>query len=94
MVYSLTLEVLEQYGVARRLAALGIRARRFTIRDRDQVLMVVPFDRLLTAFPFALLVSVPFLDGTFKIVTSADEAPMDPDVDFVQGQLDAPRSAS
>ena len=34
----------------------GIRARRFTIRDHDQVLMVVPFDRLPIAFPFTLLV--------------------------------------
>jgi 2-polyprenyl-6-methoxyphenol hydroxylase-like FAD-dependent oxidoreductase len=194
VVYSRTLEVLEPYGVAQRLVAEGIRARRFTIRDHDQVLMVVPFDRLPTAFPFTLLVSqavtesilvqrlgelgirvqrpcelkslqqdgggvtarfasgqemrarylvgadgmhstvreqvgigfktsgsgssysladvhlsgglpkdevavyfspegqlvsVPFVDGTFKIVTSIDEAPKAPDMEFVQQQIDA-----
>ncbi len=57
VVYSRTLEVLEPYGIARRLAAYGIRARRFTIRDHDQILMVVPFHRLPTTFPFTLLVS-------------------------------------
>jgi 2-polyprenyl-6-methoxyphenol hydroxylase-like FAD-dependent oxidoreductase len=194
VIYSRTLEILEPYGVAQRLVALAIRARRFTIRDHDRVLMVVPFDRLPTAFPYTLLVSqavtesvlaqrlvelgirvqrpyelkslhqdaggvtatfascepiparylvgadgmhsrvreqagvgfgtngsgnsysladvhlsggvpkdevavyfspegqlvsVPFIDGTFKIVTSVDQAPQNPDVDFVQRQLDA-----
>ena len=37
----------------------GIRARRFTIRDHDQVLMVVPFDRLPTSIP----VHAPGLSG-------------------------------
>src|SRR5438094_3429482 len=57
VVYSRTLAVLEPYGAAQRLVAQGIRERRFTIRDHDQVLMVVPFDRLPTAFPFTLLIS-------------------------------------
>lgn len=57
VVYPRTLEVLEPYGVAERLAMQGIRASRFTIRDRDKVLMVVPFDRLPTAYPYTLLVS-------------------------------------
>ncbi len=57
VVYSRTLEVLDPYGVARRLVSRGIRAPRFTIRDRDRVLMRVRFDRLPTAFPFTLLVS-------------------------------------
>jgi 2-polyprenyl-6-methoxyphenol hydroxylase-like FAD-dependent oxidoreductase len=56
-VYSRTLEVLEPLGVAWRLASQGIHAPRFTIRDRDRVLMVVPFDHLPTAFPYTLLVS-------------------------------------
>ena len=51
------LEVLEPYGVSGRLVAQGIRARRFTIRDHDQILLVGPFDRLHTAFPYTLLVS-------------------------------------
>jgi 2-polyprenyl-6-methoxyphenol hydroxylase-like FAD-dependent oxidoreductase len=57
VVYARTLEVLEPYGVAERLAAEGIHARRFTIRDRDKVLMTVPFDWLPTAYPYTLLVS-------------------------------------
>ena len=57
VVYSRTLEVLEPYGVARRLVSQGIHARRFTIRDRDRVLMNVPFDWLPTAYPYTLLVS-------------------------------------
>lgn len=57
VVYSRTLEVLEPYGVAHRLAARGIHAPRFILRDRDSVLMTVPFEQLPTAFPYTLLVS-------------------------------------
>ena len=57
VVYSRTLELLEPYGVAQRLASQGIHARRFTIRDRDRVLMNVAFDWLPTAYPYTLLVS-------------------------------------
>jgi 2-polyprenyl-6-methoxyphenol hydroxylase-like FAD-dependent oxidoreductase len=50
----------------------------------------VPRDEVAVYFsPEGQLVSVPFVDGTYKIVTSVDEAPRDPDVDFVQKQLDA-----
>ncbi|HZQ56038.1 MAG TPA: FAD-dependent oxidoreductase [Bryobacteraceae bacterium] len=57
VVYPGTLELLDPYGVAERLVARGIRTPKFTIRDRDHVLMPVPFDKLPTAFPYALLVS-------------------------------------
>jgi 2-polyprenyl-6-methoxyphenol hydroxylase-like FAD-dependent oxidoreductase len=57
VVYPRTLELLEPYGVAQRLASQGIHARRFTIRDRDRVLMNVAFDWLPTAYPYTLLVS-------------------------------------
>jgi len=57
VVYSRTLEVLEPYGVAGVLAAQGIHAPQFTIRDRDKVLITVPFDRLPTAYRYTLLVS-------------------------------------
>lgn len=57
VVYPRTLEVLEPYGVAQRLTARGIHARRFTIRDRDRALVNVAFDRLPTAYPYTLLVS-------------------------------------
>ena len=57
VVYPGTLELLDPYGVAERLAARGIHTPQFTIRDRDRVLMPVPFDKLPTSFPYALLVS-------------------------------------
>jgi 2-polyprenyl-6-methoxyphenol hydroxylase-like FAD-dependent oxidoreductase len=57
VVYPRTLEVLEPYGAAEQLAARGLHARRFTIRDHDRVLMTVPFGQLPTAYPYTLLVS-------------------------------------
>jgi 2-polyprenyl-6-methoxyphenol hydroxylase-like FAD-dependent oxidoreductase len=57
VVHARTLEVLETIGVADRLVARGIPARRFTIRDRDRVLMPVTFDRLPTRYPYALMLS-------------------------------------
>src|SRR6266545_2453112 len=43
--------------VVERLATLGIHARRFTIRDRDRVLIPIDFDRLPTRYPYTLMVS-------------------------------------
>jgi 2-polyprenyl-6-methoxyphenol hydroxylase-like FAD-dependent oxidoreductase len=57
VVYPATLEELAPLGIAQRLVAKGIQSPRFTIRDRDRVLMPVPFGKLPTAFPFTLLVS-------------------------------------
>lgn len=57
VIYPRTLEVLDPYGAAEPLAARGIHALRFTIRDHDRILMTVPFDRLRTAYPYTLLVS-------------------------------------
>jgi 2-polyprenyl-6-methoxyphenol hydroxylase-like FAD-dependent oxidoreductase len=57
VVHARTLEVLEPLGVARRLVARGIQARRFTVRDRDRVLMPIRFDDLPTRYPFTLMVS-------------------------------------
>ncbi|SDT42963.1 FAD-dependent oxidoreductase [Jiangella sp. DSM 45060] len=57
VVHAHTLEALEPYGVSDRLTALGIHAPRFTIRDRDRVLVPVPFDRLPTAYPYTLMIS-------------------------------------
>ena len=56
VVHARTLEVLEEIGVADRLVARGIRAGRFTVRDRDRVLMPVQFDGLPTRYPYALMV--------------------------------------
>ncbi|MGV9777093.1 FAD-dependent oxidoreductase [Streptosporangium sp. NPDC003464] len=57
VVHARTLEVLEPLGVAGRLAAQGIRAPRFTIKDRDRVLVPVRFDTLPTRYPYTLMVS-------------------------------------
>lgn len=57
VVHARTLEVLDEVGVADRLVAAGIRASRFTIRDRDRVLVPVQFDGLPTRYPFALMIS-------------------------------------
>jgi 2-polyprenyl-6-methoxyphenol hydroxylase-like FAD-dependent oxidoreductase len=57
VVYPATLEVLNPFGVAERLIVRSIRSPRFTIRDRDRILMPVPFDKLPTEFPYTLLVS-------------------------------------
>jgi 2-polyprenyl-6-methoxyphenol hydroxylase-like FAD-dependent oxidoreductase len=44
-------------GVVDRLVSLGIRAPRFTIRDRDRVLLPVRFDDLPTRYPYTLMIS-------------------------------------
>ncbi|MEV4377466.1 FAD-dependent oxidoreductase [Streptosporangium sp. NPDC049644] len=57
VVHARTLEVLEDLGISGRLTALGIHARRFTIRDRDRTLVPVDFDRLPTRYPYTLMIS-------------------------------------
>jgi 2-polyprenyl-6-methoxyphenol hydroxylase-like FAD-dependent oxidoreductase len=57
VVHARTLEVLEVIGVSRRLVERGLQARRFTIRDRDRVLVPIGFDQLPTPYPYTLMVS-------------------------------------
>jgi len=58
VVHSHTLEQLETIGgVTERLVARGIHASRFTIRDRDRILMPVRFDELPTKYPYTLMIS-------------------------------------
>jgi 2-polyprenyl-6-methoxyphenol hydroxylase-like FAD-dependent oxidoreductase len=57
VVHARTLEVLEPYGVTDRLVGQGIQAPRFTIRDRDRILVPVAFNDLPTAYPYSLMVS-------------------------------------
>jgi 2-polyprenyl-6-methoxyphenol hydroxylase-like FAD-dependent oxidoreductase len=57
VIHARTLEALEDVGVADRLVERGIRASRFTIRDRDRVLVPVHFERLPTRYPYALMIS-------------------------------------
>ncbi|MBF6210818.1 FAD-dependent oxidoreductase [Nocardia puris] len=52
-----TLELLEPYGVTPALVARGVHIPTFTIRDRDRVLVEVPFDNLPTAYPYTLMIS-------------------------------------
>jgi 2-polyprenyl-6-methoxyphenol hydroxylase-like FAD-dependent oxidoreductase len=56
VVHARTLELLEQLGVADRLAALGIQAEQFTIREGDRELIGVRFDQLRTKYPYTLMV--------------------------------------
>jgi 2-polyprenyl-6-methoxyphenol hydroxylase-like FAD-dependent oxidoreductase len=57
VVHARTLETLEPLGVTPRLVARGVKASRFTIRDRDRVLVPVRFDKLPTAYPYTLMIS-------------------------------------
>ncbi|MBQ0904371.1 FAD-dependent oxidoreductase [Micromonospora sp. U21] len=57
VVHAYTLEVLDRIGAAAPLVAQGVRAPRFTVRDRDRVLLSVPFHQLPSRFPYALMVS-------------------------------------
>jgi len=57
VVHARTLEVLEGIGVADLLVRLGVHAPRFTIRDRDRILVPVSFDNLPTRYPYTLMIS-------------------------------------
>src|SRR5262245_10766137 len=58
VVHSHTLEQLETLGgITERLVARGVQATRFTIRDRDRILVPVRFDHLPTKYPYTLMIS-------------------------------------
>ena len=57
VVHARTLEVLEPLGVSQRLVERGLQAQRFTIRDRDRVLLPITFDKLPSRYPYTLMVS-------------------------------------
>jgi 2-polyprenyl-6-methoxyphenol hydroxylase-like FAD-dependent oxidoreductase len=63
VVHARTLEVLESLGVSARLASLGVHVRRFTIRDRDRVLVPIDFDSLPTRYPYTSMVSQAVTEG-------------------------------
>jgi 2-polyprenyl-6-methoxyphenol hydroxylase-like FAD-dependent oxidoreductase len=56
VVHPRTLEALEEIGVTERLAALAIHSTRFTIRDRDRVLMPLRFDAMPSRYRYLLMV--------------------------------------
>ncbi|QZH64995.1 FAD-dependent oxidoreductase [Mycolicibacterium farcinogenes] len=57
VVHSRTLELLEPYGVVGDLVARGVHTPTFTIRDRDDLLIAVPFSKLPTPYPYTLMIS-------------------------------------
>jgi 2-polyprenyl-6-methoxyphenol hydroxylase-like FAD-dependent oxidoreductase len=57
VVHPHTLELLEPYGVTEELVARGVHTPTFAIRDRDQLLIAVPFSELPTRYPYTLMIS-------------------------------------
>lgn len=60
-------------GVAERLVSEGAQATRFTIHDRDRVLMTIGFADLPTRYPYTLMVSQAVTEATLlqRFTTSA-----------------------
>lgn len=56
VVHARTLEVLEDLKVTGDLVSQGLIVPRFTVRDRDHVLMTVDFGSLPTAYPYTLMI--------------------------------------
>lgn len=65
VIHAHTLEVLEQLGVSERLANQGLKLAKFSIRDRERVLVRLRFDMLPT--PYNCLLMLP-QDMTEKIL--------------------------
>lgn len=57
VVHAYTLEELDRIGAAAPLVARGLRSPGFTVRERDRVLIRVPFTGLPSRYPYALMVS-------------------------------------
>ena len=56
VVHAHTLEVLEQLGVVQPMERLGLKLAKFSIRDRDLVLVRLRFDTLPTSHPYLLMI--------------------------------------
>ncbi len=56
VVHSRTLDVLRELKVSEDLVSRGVIVPRFTVRDRDRVLMTIDFDDLPTDYPDTLMV--------------------------------------
>ena len=57
VVHARTLEVLQPYGVTEQMVARGHRASRFSVRDRDRILMPLSFAGQPTRYPYTLMLS-------------------------------------
>jgi 2-polyprenyl-6-methoxyphenol hydroxylase-like FAD-dependent oxidoreductase len=55
LIHAHTLEVLDQLGVSARLAHTGLKLAKFSIRDRDRVLVRLRFDTLPTRYNYLLM---------------------------------------
>lgn len=55
VIHAHTLEVLESLGVSERMAQEGLKLAKFSIRDRDQVLVRLHFDALPTKYASLLM---------------------------------------
>jgi hypothetical protein len=49
------LEALERLEVAKELVDAGVVVPYFGIRDRDRLLLTVPFSQLPTSYPYTLM---------------------------------------
>lgn len=56
VVHARTLEILEKLGASEALTARGIPVTHFAVRDGSRRLLTLAFDRLPTAYPYALMV--------------------------------------
>lgn len=57
VVHARTLEVLADLGIADELVEIGIKTPTFTVHDHARTLAQVTFDKLPTAYPYALMVA-------------------------------------
>jgi 2-polyprenyl-6-methoxyphenol hydroxylase-like FAD-dependent oxidoreductase len=57
VVHAHTLEILAPYGATPAMVERGVHTPRFTIRDRDRVLIPVDFSTLPTDHPYTLMIS-------------------------------------
>lgn len=55
VIHAHTLEVFDKLGVSQQLTERGLRLAKFSIRDRDRVLVRLRFDALPTRFPYLLM---------------------------------------
>ncbi|WP_182880978.1 FAD-dependent monooxygenase [Microbispora sp. H10949] len=97
VVHPRTLEVLEPYGVADRLAAHGLHTPVFAIRDRGKMLVPVPFGGLPTAYPYTLMISQADTEAHLlarlhelggKVIRPARVSSVEQDADGVTATLD------
>lgn len=56
VVHAHTLEALAPLGVSERLAARGMKVKRFSLRDGEETLVRLGFDKLPTQFAFLLMI--------------------------------------